>query len=194
MRDRPLLLLFEALIPLLGFYFWNWNLAFILCFYFLDALAMESLCYFQTRYLKRHRNEKPKLVWPIISGTVLIAGILGWVFWIEKDSRYKGFFAEFGRFLKYEDLGFPQGFFLLPLIILNVWMKFRIEFVNSAAWKRTSVGAIWKDQFWRNLQLPLVGFLALLTTSWTESQLLWVLVLFPVLLMLMQQRVARRAQ
>jgi hypothetical protein len=43
------LLLSEALIPVLGFFLWDWGLYFILLFYFFDVLAQEIIMHLKSK-------------------------------------------------------------------------------------------------------------------------------------------------
>ena len=64
MRINPkyIQLVGDAIIPILGFFFWDWNLYFILLFYFLDMLTKEVLLHLKSNkinqyILNRHRNQ-----------------------------------------------------------------------------------------------------------------------------------------
>ena len=50
----------DALIPILGYFFWNWNLYFIVLFYLLDLIASEVFMYFKSKKILQVQGGKWK--------------------------------------------------------------------------------------------------------------------------------------
>lgn len=182
MNQKYLGIIVEAIIPLLGFYYWHWNLAFILCFYFLEAISQEVLSYLQSRFLRDKKGENPPKVLKLQSLLVLLLGMSSWVIWLEMRGDQKGFWVELVRFMEYEDWGIPQGIVIIPLLVLNVFLKYTIEFVKREAWRGMNSTIIWRNQMANHLQLLLVALMALLPFEWKEEYLLWMLIAFPLII------------
>lgn len=117
-------LLGDVALPLAGFLFWDWGFYFISLFFLFDLI-------FRTLFLRRRLNLLNELknrnrilfrgfLYSFIE-VLLIHCIVVSVFVNLKlgDS--------FLAFLTYEELGIPQGAVLLPLLLLNEFMKIRNE-------------------------------------------------------------------
>ena len=59
MRIQPkyIQILGDAVIPLLGFFVWNWNIYFILLFYLLDLLVKEVVIHFKSNRIVKFKAE-----------------------------------------------------------------------------------------------------------------------------------------
>lgn len=131
----------EAIIPLLGFFYFEWSLYFILLFYFIDLIATEVFTYikvnkiitfqrigysFQQRYGKLILN----------SILVLLLIMTSHVF-ISFQQEDINFWQACINFLAYEEPGFPipQGYILFPLVIFGNFQQYKNMFVKSNAYK-----------------------------------------------------------
>jgi len=82
MRVQPkyLLLVSDALIPLLGLFVWNWSLYFILLFYLLDLLAREVLTHVKTKGIYKAQGLQKKQKWVrngLLSGILFLTVVAG---------------------------------------------------------------------------------------------------------------------
>jgi len=122
----------EAVVPLLGFFFFDWGLYFILLFYFIDLLSTEIFVHIKSKAIlsknKREVNTQNNwLKFGIISFSLtlsLIATSHIALFFIQPDIQ---FLAAFYEFLLYEEMGIPipQGVILLPLVFLGNYMQYK---------------------------------------------------------------------
>ena len=117
-------LLGDVALPLAGFLFWDWGFYFISLFFLFDLI-------FRTLFLRRRLNLLNELknrnrilfrgfLYSFIE-VLLIHCIVVSVFVHLKIG------TSFLAFLTYEELGIPQGAVLLPLLLLNEFMKIRNE-------------------------------------------------------------------
>lgn len=114
MDQRLQRIIAELFLPVIGVLFWQWNTSFLLWFMVLDGLT--SIVVGQIHPVRRNSwghtllqcVECAMVMW-------LIMAINGSV----KDSFMDFFF--------YEDAGLPQGYFLLPMIVLGEWLKWSTE-------------------------------------------------------------------
>jgi hypothetical protein len=117
-------LLGDVALPLAGFLFWDWGFYFISLFFLFDL-------FFRTLFLRRRltplnelKNRNRILFRGFIYSFIeilLIHCIVISVFVHLKISD------SFLAFIAYEELGIPQGAVLLPLLLLNEFMKIRNE-------------------------------------------------------------------
>lgn len=149
----------EAIIPLLGYFYFNWSLYFILLFYFIDLIATEVFTYikvnkiiafqrigysFQQRYGKL-----------ILNSILVIFLILLSHAFIYFQQEGIDFLKAFVAFLAYEEPGFPvpQGYILLPLVIFGNFQQYKNMFVKSNAYRVFS----WKKLILSRRRALLIG-------------------------------------
>lgn len=112
MDQRLQRIIAELFLPVIGVLFWQWNTSFLLWFMVLDGLT--SIVVGQIHPVRRNS-------W---GHTLLQCVECAMVMWLimaincsVKDSFMDFFF--------YEDTGIPQGYFLLPMIVLGEWIKWK---------------------------------------------------------------------
>lgn len=138
--------LLEALIPLLGYFQWNWDLSFILLFYLLDwflatgitlAKGLKRVNYSKDPLEKRLLFQSlPVAILLMISACLLIAMAIvqlePGLMWTER----------IWQFLVYKDLGIEQGLILVPLIVLNGVVVYRQQFLMTGRFRTHTVNMI----------------------------------------------------
>ncbi len=131
----------EAVIPLLGFFYFEWSLYFILLFYFIDLIATEVFTYLKVnkiitfQHIGYSFNQRySKLL--INSLLVVVLIFLSHVFIFFQQNGIN-FWEAFVAFLAYEEPGFPvpQGYILLPLVIFGNYQQYNTMFVKSNAYR-----------------------------------------------------------
>ncbi|MCE3296753.1 MAG: hypothetical protein K0R65_2467 [Crocinitomicaceae bacterium] len=128
-RAQAIQIISEALIPILGYFFWNWNFYFIALFYLLDLLANTGFLYlklnkFRTAATPAQITLHSAFYLLSLAGIallgILISGQLIPGFDLEEQSI---------NFIMLEDLGLPQGFLLVPLVVYTAYLQYKMEFV-----------------------------------------------------------------
>ncbi|MFM2037122.1 MAG: hypothetical protein RL432_61 [Bacteroidota bacterium] len=112
MDQRIQRLIAELFLPIAGVFFWQWNTAFLLWFVLLDGIT--GLVVGRIHPVRRSPWEHTLLQ----CGECVLAALL--IFALS-DSFTDSFF----KFFFYEDTGIPQGYFLLPMIVLGEWIKWK---------------------------------------------------------------------
>jgi hypothetical protein len=107
-------LLAEVLLPLIGVIAWNWSFDFMCWFYAIDVFinALVGII----RHRRFHTLTGLWLPWLEFVVVILLVGLSGknyWDSWID--------------FLAYKDMGIAQGYVLIPLVLLNEWMRWKLE-------------------------------------------------------------------
>lgn len=138
--------LFEALIPVLGYVYWNWDLSFILLFYLLDYVLAFGI--FVAKGCKRANHahdaaESRLLIRRVAAGFGLMVAAcsaigLGVVF-LQPDLNWPQRIVDF---LLYEDMGIAQGYVLVPLLLLNGILLYRRDFLATARYRLQNMEAI----------------------------------------------------
>ena len=171
MRIHPkyIQVLGDGIIPLLGFFFWDWNLYFILLFYFIDMFTKEVLLHLKAKKIVAHQietesptvqNEKKVwMKWGIISLILLIFSIF--LIQISMPFIQDQFNAknEIIRFWSYKEMGIEQGYIFVPLIIFMGYTQFKMEFLAPAVFTRMNNAQLWQPHL--KAMLILVAFTAL---------------------------------
>lgn len=137
----------DAVIPVLGFFLWNWSLYFIVIFYLLDYIGNEFFIHMKAKKIYAF-DGKGRTVWigkGILSASLLTTVILiahAVVFKIHPEIDLK---KELINFWSYKDMGIEQGYFLIPLIALVGYQRFKLEFMVPAKYRTLSGEKLWKS-------------------------------------------------
>jgi len=139
----------EAILPLLGFYYWDWSWYFILLFYILDVIAKETILHLQANKIyKTQGGESNHITWKKLGVKSVGIGLFTFVllhvlqYWRSPDVSLMN---EIGLFLSHKEMGIAQGLILLPLIILNVWMQYKQNFLKMNQHLKTRMTAMWQE-------------------------------------------------
>lgn len=147
-RTRSIQALFEALIPVLGYFLWDWNLYFILLYYFFELLADEVMLWLKLRSIGERQQKSGILALKRAFGSMLVF-ILSLliihfaIYVIYPDLDFK---TEFIRFWNYTELGIAQGYVLLPLIGFAAYQQYKMNFLMMNGPERFSMHEVWKKQ------------------------------------------------
>lgn len=160
----------EAFIPLLGFFYFEWNLYFIILFYFIDLVTTEVFLHLKVNQILKFQSVRsyPKkwklntlinslLVLIILAGTHFVIALL-----------YPGisFKQEFVDFVMYEEAGIPipQGFILLPIVIFGNYQQYKTMFLRPKLYQRQSWSFLLYSRR-RALMITLTGTIICLIAS-----------------------------
>ena len=119
--------LVEGFIPVLGYFYWNWDASFILLFYLIDWVLFWTLTWLKAR--KRIQSsgnaaEKQKAVQHVSIAFLCILSTSAAVFYLLPNMHTPFSWTErIHAFLSYSDMGIQQGFILIPLMALRLWAK-----------------------------------------------------------------------
>jgi hypothetical protein len=134
----------EAVIPLLGFFYFGWNLYFILLFYFIDLVTTEIFLHLKVNKILKFQSVRsyPKK-WKLntLINTLLVIIILaGAHFVIALLYPDISFQQEFVDFVMYEEAGIPipQGFILLPIVVFGNYQQYKTMFLRSGLYQKQS--------------------------------------------------------
>lgn len=170
-RNKLILLAGEVAIPILGYFFWSWNLYFIFLFMFLDLLSYNVLYWFKYKKINAFRAiQMIKFPFKQLATLLVLSGIIfvGYTYLLNKIQG-TNFVQEMINFFFYKDMGFSQGYILLPLIIVSAYMSYKTEFVLLGKFTQLTVKQLNSEYLRNNLAgivlLVILGLLELLNIS-----------------------------
>lgn len=150
----------EALLPILGYFYWHWSFYDLLLFYLLDLIVASVFTFVKIKKIGLVQEQKSSLtgfisllllsyVTIIVLALLLIPTILP-VFDFVLDTK---------RFLLLEDMGLPQGIFLLPLVFYAGYLQYKMKFLQSNLAQKITVLQV-KKQHLQGL-FSIIAFLGL---------------------------------
>ena len=165
----------DAVLPLVGFLFWDWGFYFIILFFLFDLVI-------RTLFLNKRIGLLPSIILPkafLLKGiglVVLEVVILHLLVYLSLNSI--SFPTEIWGFLSYEELGFAQGIILLPLLFLNEVIRIRNEKKLGTS-QNVRFEILWNYQLSGLFRILFWSFLLILTFlfSISETTLVSILIL-----------------
>lgn len=160
-------ILAEALIPLLGYFFWDWNFYFIALFYFLDICINTFFLPVKAKKFNNFiqlKNKTNLYFIAAVAALVLIffLGIILTQFLIPDFNLLK----QTLDFILLEDTGIPipQGVILLPLVIYAGYMQYKMEFLQTKKHERFKLENFLKLHFFSLISVILLLVLGISIT------------------------------
>tara|TARA_B100000767_G_C19767571_1_gene538342 strand:+ start:2795 stop:3370 length:576 start_codon:yes stop_codon:yes gene_type:complete len=152
----------DALLPLVGFLFWDWGFYFITLFFLFDLVI-------RTFFLNKKIALLPSIILPkgfFLKGIGLLILEVSLLHLLVYFSIYPiSFTAEIWAFLSYEELGIAQGILLIPLLFLNEIIRIRNEKkvgvpqnVRFEILKNSQLAGLFRILFWSILLLVTLIF------------------------------------
>lgn len=158
--------LVEALLPILGYFYWDWDASFVLLWFGLDWMSGLILTYLKTkkRYsYSRQVNEKTlaNKRLSLSAGAFFLTCFLAWLTLPQliPDFSWK---ERIWAFLSYADMGIPQGIILVPLIALNSYLLYQNMFVKFRLYERLGMNQITKHLTLEALLTVSISLIALI--------------------------------
>lgn len=161
-QPKYIQLIGDAVIPLLGFFLWNWSLYFILLFYIIDLLLAELVMHLKTKKTLQERTKEDKSIWfkqGVLSAVLFAINFILIHLAIRALHPTIHFQKEAFDFWSYKEMGIEQGYILLPLLILVAYQKFKMEFLMPALYRTIDLQAMWKEH--QKANIILLAFIGL---------------------------------
>lgn len=175
-NQRFIQLIGDIAIPLLGYFWWNWNLYFIVLFFLLDLVFNEIFQWVKAKKIEEAQKikmDKKSFLSLFLLITVICCAHL---FFLSYQPTID-FKQEVLNFLSYKDMGIAQGYILLPLLIFVNYQKYKLEFLVPNLQYKQNLIFLWKTNL-SNLLLSVAWFALLIgiTRVFTLSDF-WVLII-----------------
>ena len=144
----------DSVIPLLGYFFWNWNLYFILIFYGLDLLTKEVLLHLKSKKINdfrksenAHGDKNENLQWiklALTSSLFLSFSIFLIQLSMPHIERNFNSLQELYAFWSLKDVGgLEQGYILIPLLIFMGYFQYKMEFLKPGVFTKMTHHDLW---------------------------------------------------
>ena len=115
----------DSIIPLLGFFLWDWSIYFIVLFLCLDLISHELVYHLKFNFLRKAHNQSfskgSLLSLPLVLVSLAIIQLSLLLFYSNSNPL-----KELIEFLSYEDMGIAQGYILIPLIGLMAFQEMKL--------------------------------------------------------------------
>ena len=115
----------EFLFPLLGFWFFGWDLYFIFLFVILDRAV--KLILLQKRLQQGESTSIKKNRTFIYSFLVFTTEVVSMHLLVFVQNEHFPFYQSMESFWTYEEMGIQQGPLLLPMLIITEWLSIKRE-------------------------------------------------------------------
>lgn len=140
-KQKEIQAISETLLPLLGFFFFDWGLYFILLYYFIDLFANELFLQLKINKIKSFNpkiiNLKKQIGQLLLHLLLILLIILGASFGAQQITPTLNFQNEIISFLAYEEAGIPipQGYIILPLVLLGNYQLYKMNFLMRGLYR-----------------------------------------------------------
>ncbi len=178
----------EALIPLLGFYYWDWSWYFILLFYILDGLAKATVLHLKSnKILQTQGGKSARSVWKkygiLVMAMDLVVLVALHFMYIQNHPEFQ-FTPEIRSFLQHKEMGVAQGWILVPVVVLGVWLQYQFTFLKLKLHTKIQMSVLWKEHFRQRfivLSAVLFGGIVHFFVQLPDVVFLWAAVALPFL-------------
>ncbi|MDF3028390.1 MAG: hypothetical protein K0S23_2697 [Fluviicola sp.] len=164
--------LMEALLPVLGYFYWNWDASFILLFYLIDWILFWTLTLLKARkriQFSGNISEKQEAGKHLGIGFLCILSTSLAVFYLLPNIHINFSWTErIWAFLSYSDMGIQQGFILIPLMILSGYMVYKQQFLLPQLFRKYPVNYFTREIVKQGLILSIVSGLVLLVSGFMK--------------------------
>jgi hypothetical protein len=128
----------ELVIPILLFYWWKWDLHYIILFLYIDIAA--ALCISFLKEQKITKSQKQRATTPLLGTfalyiTIVLISIVLFEFAVNRLYPEMNLWQSFVHFLLEEELGIPQIVLLVPLLFLVNYQQYSLLFIRTQQYR-----------------------------------------------------------
>jgi len=160
--------LIEGLIPVLGYFYWNWDASFILLFFLIDWTLFWTLSLLKAKkriQFSGSTSEKQLAVKHLGIAFLCILSTSLAVFHILPNIHPNFDWTErIWAFLSYSDMGIQQGFILIPLMVLSGYMAYKQQFLLPQLYRKYPVNYFTREGVKQGLILSVTYGIVLLVS------------------------------
>ena len=155
-----ILLAAELIIPVLGYFLWNWDYSFILLFYAFDWIAFLLFQGVKMRKRLQFTAIEGEKQQALKTGTIYLLVFIAslTIVFFSIKSLVPGFDAilQLKKFFLYKDMGIEQGYLLIPLTLLGAQRNYKTQFLNLKLYERFTIRQLFNSSILQHIVL-LIG-------------------------------------
>jgi hypothetical protein len=127
----------EFLVPLLAYFYWNWDIHFILLFFYLDLIAFQLVNFYKWRKIVNFRGVRhgKSFIFFINCAFFSIAAIALLEISVIQLYPAMDLNKSLLHFIQSCEWGIPQLFILIPLIGLSNYQLYKMTFIHNGAYR-----------------------------------------------------------
>jgi hypothetical protein len=152
--------LVEGLIPVLGYFYWNWDASFILLFFLIDWCLFWSLSLAKAKkriQFSESATEKQLAVKHLGIAFLCILSTSLAVFYILPNVHANFNWTErIWAFLTYSDMGIQQGIILIPLMVLSGYLAYKQQFLLPQLYRKYPVNFFTRESVKQGIILSII--------------------------------------
>lgn len=160
--------LIEGLIPVLGYFYWNWDASFILLFFLIDWSLFWVLSLLKAKkriQFSGNTSEKQLATKHLGIAFLCILSTSLAVFHILPNIHTTFNWTErIWAFLSYSDMGIQQGIILIPLMVLSGYLAYKQQFLLPQLYRKYPVNYFTREGVKQGLILSLTYGIVLLVS------------------------------
>ena len=164
--------LVEGLIPVLGYFYWNWDASFILLFFLIDWILFWTLSLLKARkriQFSGNNSEKQLAVKHLSIAFLCILSTSLAVFYVLPNIHSTFNWTErIWAFLSYSDMGIQQGIILIPLMVLSGYMAYRQQFLLPQLYRKYPVNYFTRESVKQGIILSVIFGIVLLVSYFVK--------------------------
>ncbi len=169
----------DTIIPLLGYFLWEWNLYFIVLYFILELIFSEA--FLHLKFAKIYTFQKVNKSW-LLPGITDFFALTSLIFLMHVGFTFLiptiDFKTQISLFLSYEDMGIAQGYILFPLLFISGYQKYKMEFLRLKKYETDTIQNLWKSQFVKYFfVLLLIGFCSIMMLIGINNSLIYLAVI-----------------
>lgn len=161
--------LVEGLIPVLGYFYWNWDASFILLFFLIDWCLFWTLSLLKARkriQFSENTAEKQLATRHLgIAFLCILSTSLAVFFTLPNIHPQFEWTERIWAFLNYSDMGIQQGIILIPLMVLSGYLAYRQQFLLPQLYRKYPVAYFTREPVKQGIILSLVFGVVLLVSA-----------------------------
>ncbi|MNU70568.1 hypothetical protein D3C71_599780 [compost metagenome] len=162
----------EALLPILGYFYWKWDASFILMFYLIDWILFWVLTLFKARKrIDFSGNETEKQVASkhlAIAFLCILSTSLAVFFTLPNMHEGFSWTERIWAFLSYSDMGIQQGFVLIPLMVLSGYLTYKQQFLLPQLFRKYPVSQFTQESVKQGMILVFAFGMSLLISHFVQ--------------------------
>lgn len=164
--------LIEGLIPVLGYFYWNWDASFILLFFLIDWCLFWTLSLLKARKRVQfsENNSEKQLATKHLSIALLciLSTSLAVFYMLPNIHAHFEWTERIWAFLTYSDMGIQQGIILIPLMVLSGYLAYKQQFLLPQLYRKYPVNFFTRESVKQGILLSIIYAIALLVSYFVK--------------------------